>query len=127
MRLAFLLPLCLAAACGRIADVGQRPDLSPIDQGLEASALASLPPVRAVPTRVYADPVPLAGASLWTQGRASLLGDRRAETLGDILTVVIEIDEKAEINNSTNRSRSGSESLSVPDFLGVPQRIAPRL
>ncbi len=42
---------------------------------------------------------------------------------GDILTVVIEIDDKAEISNATSRSRSGSQSMSVPDLFGVPQRI----
>lgn len=61
--------------------------------------------------------------SLWTGDRGSLLGDRRAVQRGDILTVVIEIDDSASISNSTDRSRSGSESLSVPNLFGVPQRI----
>ncbi len=42
---------------------------------------------------------------------------------GDILTVVIEIDEQAEISNATDRSRSGAENLGVPDFFGLPQRL----
>jgi len=62
-------------------------------------------------------------ASLWSGTRASLLGDRRAVVRGDILTVVIQIDEKAEISNSTDRSRSGSESLGVPNLFGIPQRL----
>ncbi|NHX28271.1 flagellar basal body L-ring protein FlgH, partial [Escherichia coli] len=60
---------------------------------------------------------------LWSGGRASLLGDRRAEGSGDILTVVIEIDDKAEISNATSRARSGSESMGMPHLFGVPQRI----
>ena len=116
---------CMAAALsgcgGRLSEVGRAPDLTPVNVGPEAVALSlpSAPPP--VPVRVYADPVPLAGASLWTQGRASLLGDRRAEGQGDILTVVIEIDEGAEIANSTNRARSGSERLAMPELLGIPQ------
>ncbi len=39
------------------------------------------------------------------------------------MTVVIEVDEKAQINNETERSRSGSESMSVPQLAGLPQRI----
>ncbi len=39
------------------------------------------------------------------------------------MTVVIEIDERAEISNSSERSRSGSESLQIPELLGIPQRI----
>ena len=41
----------------------------------------------------------------------------------DILTVVIEINDKAEISNSTERSRSSGENMAVPDFLGLPQRL----
>ena len=62
-------------------------------------------------------------ASLWSGTRNSLLGDRRAVKRGDILTVVIEIDERAEISNQTDRSRSGSENLSVPGLIGIPQRL----
>jgi flagellar L-ring protein FlgH len=71
-----------------------------------------------------ADPdAPSDDSSLWTAGRSSLFGDRRAAQRGDILTVVIEIDESAEISNSTGRSRTGSEKMKVPSLLGIPQRI----
>ena len=62
-------------------------------------------------------------ASLWSGSRQSLLGDRRATKKGDILTVVIEIDEEASISNDTSRSRNASESLQVPQLLGLPQRL----
>jgi flagellar L-ring protein precursor FlgH len=42
---------------------------------------------------------------------------------GDIMTVVIEIDDKAEISNSTARSRDGSQNLSMPSLFGSPQRL----
>jgi flagellar L-ring protein precursor FlgH len=42
---------------------------------------------------------------------------------GDILTVVVEIDESAEISNATSRSRGGSETLGVPQLVGIPQRL----
>ena len=44
-------------------------------------------------------------ASLWSTGPSGLLGDRRARSLGDILTVTIEIDDKAEMKNTTERNR----------------------
>jgi flagellar L-ring protein precursor FlgH len=50
------------------------------------------------------------------------LGDRRALKKGDILTVVIEIDEKAEISNGTQRSRQNSEELGISQLFGIPQR-----
>ncbi|MCL4118639.1 UNVERIFIED_CONTAM: hypothetical protein GTU68_032058 [Idotea baltica] len=43
------------------------------------------------------------------------------------MTVVIEIDEKAEISNDTARSRSGEETMEVPNLLGLPQRIDEKL
>ena len=46
---------------------------------------------------------------------------------GDILTVVIEIDDEAEISNSTSRSRSGSEELGIDQLFGIPQRVDERL
>ena len=46
---------------------------------------------------------------------------------GDILTVVIEIDEKAEISNATDRSRSGAETMGVPGLFGLPQRLDEKL
>ena len=42
---------------------------------------------------------------------------------GDIMTVVIEIDERAEISNATSRSRSGTENLGIPQLAGLPQRL----
>ena len=62
-------------------------------------------------------------ASLWSKSRSSLLGDRRAIQSGDIMTVVIEIDDRAEISNATSRSRSGSESMGIPSFFGIPERV----
>jgi flagellar L-ring protein precursor FlgH len=110
--------MLLVASCGRIADVGQAPDFTTSSGGSEYQAMVSAPlPNDRLITR---DPE---AASLWSGTRNSLLGDRRAGQNGDILTVVIEIDEKAEISNSTARSRSGSESLAIDDFFGIPERI----
>lgn len=70
---------------------------------------------------------PVQAASLWTGGRQSLLGDRRAMQHGDILTVVVEIDDKAEISNTSARSRSGSDTMNIPQLFGIPQRLNERL
>ncbi len=72
---------------------------------------------------VLETPKPSDKASLWSKNRQSLLGDRRAMRRGDILTVVIELDEEAEISNATSRSRSNSEEMAVPQMLGIPQRL----
>lgn len=117
-----LLISVLVSACARADHIGKPPTFSPANEGPEHVAM--LWP--GLPERIErVDPVDQ--ASLWSSGRKSLLGDRRADRKGDILTVVIEIDEKAEISNDSSRSRSGSEALSVPQLLGVPQRLDEKL
>lgn len=61
--------------------------------------------------------------SLWSSSPKSLFGDRRASQLGDILTVVIELDEEAELQNSVTTNRTNSDNLGVTAFLGLPQKL----
>ena len=116
MRHLFLiLPL---AACSDRATVRQPPAFAPLTPNLEHHALytAAIPEVterrRAIDS-----------SSLWSAGQRSLLGDRRATGAGDILTVVIEIDDRAEITNSTQRGRSGSQSMGMPQLFGLTQAL----
>jgi flagellar L-ring protein precursor FlgH len=104
-------------ACGNLAEVGKVPDFTPLDGSAEERAMLSFPGEPASRT------TPAAGASLWSGSQQFLLGDARARIPGDILTVVIEIDEQAEISNTSSRSRSGSESLELPSLVGIPQRL----
>jgi flagellar L-ring protein precursor FlgH len=57
--------------------------------------------------------------SLWRAGRRSFFNDQRASRIGDILTVAIEIDDRAQLSNSSNRTRSGSTSAGVGNFFGI--------
>lgn len=61
--------------------------------------------------------------SLWSSSPKSMFGDRRANQLGDILTVVIELDEEAELQNSVATNRAYSNNLGVNAFFGVPQKL----
>lgn len=118
MRVLIPLVLMLGAGCARLEDVGKAPDFTPAPQSDEVFAMSTTPLPQSL-----SDPRRADRASLWSGGRGSLLGDRRAARQGDIVTVVIEIDDRAEISNSSERSRNGSESLSIPDFFGLPERI----
>ena len=116
---AFGLCLLLSlSACARVSEVGRVPDMTEPHTSAEFDAMAQLVlPLPPGPVR------PDSAASLWAGQQMSLVGDRRAGARGDILTVVIEIDDKAEIQNSSGRSRSGSDSVGIPQFAGIPQRI----
>lgn len=111
--------LALLAACSRLEDVGKTPEFTPADAAAEVTAMHVPFPTQSVMDRRVREH----RASLWSGGRGSLLGDRRASLRGDILTVVIEIDESASISNSTSRSRSGSEASAAPELLGIPQVV----
>ena len=112
--------LCTVAltGCSRLDQVGRAPEFEPLEGSYQHHALYS----NALP-----EETPLSGpsdaSSLWTAGQSSLFGDRRAGGRGDILTVVIQIDDKAEISNSTGRTRSGKEKLGIPSLFGIPQRL----
>jgi flagellar L-ring protein precursor FlgH len=100
MRAPCPVRLCALAACGKLDQVGRAPDFSPLEGSYQHHALySSAMPEDAGPDAPTDPLVALDG------GTDSLFGDRRAAQRGDILTVVIEIDDKAEISNSTGRSR----------------------
>lgn len=122
MRLISSISLCVLTACSS-TPIGKAPEFTPISATADRTAMVTY----GLPNALETTHLPRsAGASLWTGDRASLLGDRRAMQRGDILTVVIEIDDKAEISNSSDRSRSASQQMGVPQLLGLPQRIDER-
>jgi flagellar L-ring protein precursor FlgH len=122
LKFAGLAMLSLTLGCARADHIGSTPDFTPAIDAPEARTMIE----PGLPV-ILLDRRPADAASLWSPSRASLLGDRRAVVRGDILTVVIEIDESAEISNSSDRSRSGSENLSVPGLFGLPQRVDEKL
>ena len=118
-----LFCLMLLAACNS-SPIGKAPEMTSIVASEDRTAMVTYE----LPQDVRRAPhFPGASASLWTGDRGSLLGDRRAMQRGDILTVVIEIDDSAQIRNSSDRSRSASQQMGVPQLFGLPQRIDPRL
>ncbi|NNU15380.1 flagellar basal body L-ring protein [Parvularcula sp. ZS-1/3] len=60
-------------------------------------------------------------ASLWNQDPESLFGNRRAREVGDLLTVLVAIDDEAEILNDTIRNRTSERQFEAPAALGLPQ------
>lgn len=61
--------------------------------------------------------------SLWRTGSRSFFNDQRASRIGDIITVEIEIDDSAELSNSSNRQRSADTSAGVSNFFGLETAV----
>jgi flagellar L-ring protein precursor FlgH len=127
MRRIALASLALLAGCG-LDQIGQPPEMTSIGR-----AEADAPPILTAERAALAVPPPQAAryayqqGSLWSTTPTGLWGDKRAKNLGDILTVTIEIDDEAEMKNSTTRTRAGSESAGVGGFFGAGNVLPPGL
>jgi flagellar L-ring protein precursor FlgH len=117
---AALAAVMLSGACAdSLERIGEPPVMTA--PGAPRTEVAPLAHSRAALARKAPPPPPESyeAASLWRSGPASLFGDRRARTVGDIMTVVIEIDESAQMSNQSERQRSGSEDMGVSAMLGL--------
>ncbi|MEM8986457.1 MAG: flagellar basal body L-ring protein FlgH [Pseudomonadota bacterium] len=125
MPLVRMIVLAAAAAAlsacgtvGKLSEVGKPPKMTPIQH---PAVLHDNQPV--------AMPMPAPEAddyrpnSLWRTGARSFFKDQRAQKVGDILTVNIDITDRAQLANSTSRTRSSSETAGATNFLGLENRL----
>jgi flagellar L-ring protein precursor FlgH len=113
-----LLPMVLVLpGCGslqRLSEIGAPPPMTPISN-----------PTRAPDWRPVSMPMPtpepaLAAAnSLWRPGSRAFFKDQRASQVGDIITVVVNIIDSAVLTNATTATRTGKQSLGLPDLFGL--------
>ena len=61
--------------------------------------------------------------SLWEANKRSFFRDQRARNVGDILTVVIDIEDQARLRNTTTRTRETDNQLAVSSLFGLPQYV----
>ena len=113
------LSLSACNLMNRLAAVGEEPQLSTIQSPapLAAPQAVSLPMPAPLPVERQPN-------SLWRPGSRAFLKDQRASNVGDILTVIIEIQDNAAINNTTTRARTANENSSASAFLGYEANLA---
>lgn len=124
VRAAPLLLLAAAAialsACNvtsRLANVGRPPPLTHIENPTAQPDYVpvSLPMPAPQPAERQLN-------SLWRSGARAFFKDQRAAQVGDILTVVIDINDQAQWRNETTRGRENSENLGLPNFFGYENK-----
>ena len=104
------------AAIDRLKDIGQPPPLAAIDN---PTTRPGYKPVQ-MPMPA-AQPASYNPNSLWRNGSRAFFKDQRAHQIGDILTVKVNITDKAIIDNETKRSRAMTEDFGVTNFLRQPK------
>ncbi len=101
------------AAFDRLKNIGEQPALSAVDN---PTARPGYKPVQ-MPMPA-AQPASYNPNSLWRNGSRAFFKDQRAHQIGDILTVKVNITDKANIANETQRSRKSEEDSGVDNFFG---------
>ncbi|MDD7909013.1 flagellar basal body L-ring protein FlgH [Pseudovibrio exalbescens] len=109
MKKAALLLLALSlAGCNSLKNVGKEPELTPLGNGL-APNVGALPVATSMQTKTEKR----AFHGLWAEGEQDFFRDPRAKQIGDVLTVTIEIDDRAELDNESERSRNSNARTSA--------------
>lgn len=113
---ALITMLSLLGACSaadRLTQIGATPALSAIES---PTAQAGYRPV--VMPMPEPEVVSYQSNSLFRSGARGFFKDQRAHRVGDILTVKIEISDKATISNESSRGRTSTNAAGVGGVLG---------
>jgi len=114
--LSMLLGISLSA-CGtidKLANVGNPPPMSQIENPqLQKNYKPVSMPMPAPRIEVKE------ANSLWASDRRNFFQDQRASDVGDILTVMIDIQDEAELDNESTRSRTNAEEAGLDSLLGI--------
>ena len=122
-RLVFLIGVALlgssvggCSTIDRLAKLGEPPPLTAIE---DPTTTAGYKPVQMpMPTP---QPASYSPNSLWRNGSRAFFKDQRAHQVGDILTVMVNLNDKAVIANETQRSRENKEDSGIDNFFGKPK------
>ncbi|MGE0285723.1 MAG: flagellar basal body L-ring protein FlgH [Bradyrhizobium sp.] len=108
--------LALAGGCSavdRLSQIGEKPKLAAIEN---PTAQPGYKPVQMpMPKPEVAS---YNANSLWRNGSRAFFKDQRAARIGDLLTITVNITDKANLSNQTQRSRSSKEDSGISDFAG---------
>lgn len=117
--LALALSLGGCNALTRLSQVGEEPPLTKIENPVLQ------PHYRPVSMPMPAPrPIERNSNSLWRTGARAFFKDQRAGNVGDILTVLIDIEDSATISNSTSRQRTANEDASINAILGYETSLS---
>ncbi|HVN01630.1 MAG TPA: flagellar basal body L-ring protein FlgH [Caulobacteraceae bacterium] len=124
MRAAFLaasalIALSSLAACNSVREAVDGPKMGPmaypsvlVGENQQTLQSARLPP-----------PSPPTANSLWRTGARTFFNDQRAGRVGDILTVLVTVNDSAKTSNTSNTALTTSNAMGIPNFFGLESSL----
>ncbi len=113
-----LIALTGCNAFDRMQEIGDAPALSSIQDPTHAPGYTPVKMPMPPPSLAIQQP-----NSLWQTGARAFFRDQRAQRVGDILTVVVTIDDQAQLQNETKRSRQNSDTAGLTNFFGFESHL----
>lgn len=109
-----VIALAGCSALDRISNIGEAPKMTDITNPQASTGYkpVSMP----MPAPMTAERQP---SSLWAAGSRGFFKDQRATRVGDILTVLIEINDQAKYENTTTRSRKNTDTATMTGLFGL--------
>src|SRR5215469_5468169 len=119
------LACVMLVGCGslsRLSEVGRAPAMTPTADPTKDPTWrpVSMP----MPPR---EPTPNEANALWRSGSRAFFKDQRAAQVGDIVTILVAMNDTANMKNATNTNRSSGETGSLAQFFGLQTRLPPSI
>lgn len=104
------------AGCAQLDDV-RNPQVS--DLVLNGETMNEVNRISVPMPAVVPEPAPqrAEASSLWSSDTTSFFRDRRAQNVGDLVTVLIDINDRAQLQNATERTRDARQTVADPQIL----------
>jgi flagellar L-ring protein FlgH len=106
----------VASGCSsidRLSQIGEKPKLTEIENPTTQPGYKPVQMPMPKPEQASYN-----ANSLWRNGSRAFFKDQRAARIGDLLTVTVNITDKATLSNETQRSRTNKEDSGITDFIG---------
>jgi flagellar L-ring protein precursor FlgH len=111
------------SGCGtlsRLSEVGRPPTMTPTSDPTKDPKWRPLTMPGPAPM-----PSPREANALWRPGSRAFFKDQRAAQVGDIITVLVSMNDSANLTNNSTATRTSSETAGLPNLFGL-ESIVPK-
>lgn len=116
-----ILSSCMLSGCNlatKLSNVGDPPDMSQIQDPTLVSSYrpVSMPMPTPEPERHSVN-------SLWQTGSRAFFKDQRANRVGDVITVIVDLNTKSKIDSTHTYNRTSKNQSNVNNFFGYESKF----